>query len=65
MNSEEIIVFIIKLFTSYLDELSQLKGNEFIHGEMTAYVETLEILQKWKFADKYNLNYTITDKYNI
>ena len=48
MDAEELIEYIIELFTEYLDELEELPLNDFIHGEKTAYVETLEIIQAYK-----------------
>ncbi len=65
MNAEEILIYIIDLFTYYLDELNLLERNNFIHGEMTAYVETLEILQSWDKADSNGLNFIIADKYKL
>lgn len=66
MNTEEIVYYIIDLFTDYLKELSKLKRTEFIHGEMTAYVETLEILQQhWNKAKIYGLNYEIEEIFEI
>lgn len=65
MTAEETLIYIIELFTYYLDELNELPRNDFSHGEMTAYVETLEILQKWKKSKQYNLDYVIEDKYKI
>ncbi len=66
MTSEQLITMIINLFTYYLEELNTLPRNDFIHGEMTAYVETLEILQDWKDCKKYNLlEYVIAKKYKI
>ncbi len=65
MQIKELIEYIINLYTHYLDELSALPRNDFIHGEMTAYVETLEIIQRYfgECADK--LNYVIEEKYCI
>lgn len=65
MNAEEILIYIIELFNNYLEELNAYPRNDFIHGEMTAYVETLEILQYWNKANKYGLNYKIEDIYKI
>ena len=65
MDAEEILVYIIELFTNYLDELNDLPRNDFIHGEMTAFAETLEIIQGWNNAKSHNLNYIIEEKYNI
>ena len=65
MNAEEILVYIIDLFTCYLDELNDLPRNDFIHGEMTAFAETLEIIQGWSNSKSHNLNFIIAEKYNI
>ncbi len=65
MTANEIIKYIIYLFTEYLEELNNLPRNDFIHGEMTAYVETLEIIQKYQVNISKNLNYVIEEKYKI
>lgn len=65
MNAEEILIYIIDLFTYYLDELNKLKRNNFVHGEMTAYVEALELLQNWDKAKANGLNFKIEDKYKV
>lgn len=65
MNAEEILIYIINLFTYYLEELNNSETNDFIHGEKTAYVETLEILQRWNKSKNFGLNYEIEDKYKI
>ena len=46
MNAEETIIYLIQLYIQYLDELNLSPRNDFTIGEMTAYVETLEILQR-------------------
>lgn len=65
MSAKDIILYIIKLYTSYLDQLNSLPRNDFIHGEMTAYVETLEIIQKYQVNISKDLNYVIEEKYKI
>lgn len=65
MNTEELLFYIIELFIYYLDELNGLERNDFTHGEMTAYVETLEIIQYWNKSKNHGLNYKIEDKYKI
>ena len=65
MTPEQILIYIINLFLNYLDELKSLPKNDFICGEMTAYVETLEILQSWKKSELYGLDFSIADKYII
>lgn len=65
MTTEQIIIYIINLFLDYLEELNSLPRNDFISGEMTAYVETLEILQSWKKSKYHGLDFNIEDKYKI
>ena len=49
----------------FLDELNLSPHNDFTIGEMTAYVETLEILQRWEKATRHGLDFVIEDKYKI
>ena len=65
MNAEETIIYLIELYIQYLDELNLSPRNDFTIGEMTAYVETLEILQCWGKANCYGLDFVIEDKYKI
>lgn len=65
MPAEKILLYLVNLFTTYLDELNSLPRNDFIHGEMTAYVETLEIIQKYQKNIVKNLDYVIEEKYKI
>lgn len=53
MNAEETIIYLIQLYTQYLDELNLSPRNDFTIGEMTAYVETLEILQRREKATRH------------
>lgn len=63
-NTPNSFSFIIS-YTQYLDELNATPRNDFTIGEMTAYVETLEILQRWEKANLYGLDFIIEDKYKI
>lgn len=65
LTPKELILYIVELFTYYLDELNELPRNDFIHGEMTAYVETLEIIQLYQNNITKDLDYVIEDKYKI
>lgn len=65
MTTEETLIYIINLLLYYLDELNDLPRNDFIHGEMTAYIETLEIVQKWNKAKTFGLDFIIENKYKI
>lgn len=65
MNSEQTLIYLISLLTHHLNELVAHPRNNFIHGEMTAYVETLEVLQLWSQSTAYGLDYEIEDRYKI
>ena len=65
MNAEETIIYLIQLYTQYLNELNLSPRNDFTIGEMTAYVEPLEILQRREKATRYGLDFVIEDKYKI
>ncbi len=65
MNSTDVLITIIKLFSYYLDELNDTPKNDFILGEMTAFVECLEIIKEWEHAKNYGLNFVIDKKYKI
>ena len=65
MNSDKILLYLVDLFTSYLEELNSLSRNDFIHGEMTAYVETLEIIQALDKNQLANLDFVIQERYKI
>lgn len=65
MNAEETIIYLIQLYIQYLDELNLSPRNDFTIGEMTAYIETLEILQRWEKATRHGLDFVIEDKYKI
>ncbi len=67
-TAEETLQNIIELFVCYLEELctvDRYNQNEFIHGEKTAYVECLEIIQAWKNARTSGLNFDIEKKFPI
>ena len=48
MNAEETIIYLIQLYTQYLEELNAAPRSDFTIVEMTTYVETLEILSAGK-----------------
>ncbi len=67
-TAEEILEYIISLFVYYLEELKEADGynkDSFIHGEKTAYVECLEIIQKWSKSAIYGLNFDIEERFPI
>lgn len=65
MNSEQFINLLIDLIISVLEELKPEPLNDFIHGEMTAYVDILEQIQLHQKNTKTKLDYIICKKYKI
>ncbi len=65
MNTKETLLNLITLITYYLEELNTVPLNDFIHGEITAYVEILELIQLWEEHKNYNLDFDIEKKYKI
>ena len=65
MDAEKTIIYLIQLYTQYLEELNLSPRNDFTIGEMTAYIETLEILQRREKATRHGLDFVIEVKYKI
>ncbi len=65
MNSEQFITYLIDIITTVLEELNSEPLNDFVHGEMTAYVDVLEQIQLHQNCSKKKLNYVICEKYKI
>ena len=65
MNSEQFLNYLIDAITTTLKELNSLPLNDFIHGEMTAYVDVLEQIQLHQQGAREKLNYVICKRYKI
>lgn len=68
LKGEEVLLSLIDVLISSLDELYSLKDykrNHFIEGEKTAYVECLEMIQRWESAEERGLNYNIETRYPL
>lgn len=65
ISAEEVLTYIKELFESYLEELNGTEKREFSYGEKTAYVECLEIVQKWERASEIGLNYDIEKRFPL
>lgn len=69
MEAEEILKYLITNFLTALEDFLQVNESKdeegVLYGMKSVYVETLEIIQKWKDADSYGLNFDIEDKYLI
>lgn len=66
-SSDELLGEMISQLLIYLEELSsgEPKPDPFIYGEKTAYVECLEWLQAWEYADRFGLNFNIEQKFSL
>lgn len=66
-TAEEVLCYIIDLFTSYLEELADVweDKDDFAYGEKTAYTECLEIVQCWKDAEKHGLGFEIEKRFPL
>ena len=65
MNSEQFINHLIDYVTFVLEELNSVPINDFIHGEMTAYIDILEQIQTCQTNSRTKLDYVICKKYKI
>ena len=65
MNSEQFINYLIDIITTALEELKSERINDFIHGEMTAYVDVLEQIQLRQKYTRIKLDYVICKRYKI
>ncbi len=65
MNSEQLLNHLIDIVTTALEELNSEPQNDFIHGEMTAYVDVLEQIQLHQECSKQKLDYVICKRYKI
>ena len=58
-----------QMIPAIIDKLDHLKrtgsDDEYSDGQRTAYVECLELIQKWEKSKFYNLNFHIETKYPI
>ena len=64
----ETLGYIIELFISYLESFAEETDpakEQFISGERIAYIECLEIIQKWEFARKYGLDFNIEERFRV
>ncbi len=66
LTAEQVLARLIDTLETDLTELIDMKfKNEFVVGEWYAYVECLEVIQFWKKAKKFGLDYNPEKKFNI
>ena len=67
-SANEVLLFMAKLLSGYLEELREVKdcrSQQFAYGEKTAYTECLELIQLWEDAGKNGLDYDIEKQYPL
>lgn len=64
-TAEEVLTYLIELLEYSLNELNGFAADAFSLGEKYAYVECLEIIQKWSKAREKGLDYEIEDRFPI
>lgn len=67
LTAEEIIKYLIELVQLNLEELEAAidENNLFLYGEKIAYIECLEVLQKWEHAADFGLDYDIEKRFPV
>ncbi len=61
---KQVLVCLIQTLQANLNEITEsVHGNEFVCGEVYAYLECLEIIQMWRKAEKYGLCINLEEKY--
>lgn len=65
-TAEQVLLDLITTLTQNLEEIgSQQRQTPFALGEVYAYTECLEIIQMWKKAKLYGLDYDLEKRYKI
>jgi hypothetical protein len=65
-TAEQVLLDLITTLTQNLEEIgSQQRQTPFALGEVYAYTECLEIIQMWKKAKFYGLDYDLEKRYKI
>lgn len=65
VDAEYAMSQMVPVIEEILDKLNKEEQNEYILGMKTAYVETLELIQRWEMFALYGLDYNIVEKYPI
>ncbi|MDE6504880.1 MAG: hypothetical protein K2L42_03320 [Clostridia bacterium] len=61
---KKVLGCLIQTLQTNLDEITEsVRDNEFVCGEVYAYLECLEIIQMWRKAEKYGLCINLEEKY--
>lgn len=67
LSAKEALHYLIGIIHTNLEELGEHNDacNQFVYGEKVAYVECLEVLQLWEFAENYGLDYEIERRFPL
>ena len=65
MSASELLIYMIRYIENSIEETGSERGNEFVEGERTAYVECLEILSFWRRAKEHGLDYEIEKRFTL
>ncbi len=66
MKADQVLLKLINLFSLYLEELSTLpERSSFVLGEMSAFIECLEIISEWESPITHDLNCTLAQKFGV
>lgn len=67
LEAKEVLKYLIELLSEYLTEIAEIgdKENKFLCGEQIAYVECLEIIQRWENAQKNGLDYSVEKRFPL
>ncbi len=66
LTAKQTLKNLIDVLTESLQELNEEPPSEtadYIQGEKTAYAECLEIVQKWKRAKRYGIDYDVEKEF--
>ena len=67
-TAAELLKFMISWLTFYLEELSAaspLDADQFCYGEKTAYLECLEWIRQWEYAESNGLDFNVTARFPL
>lgn len=68
LSADETLITLIDLFLDYLEffnDVFDLDIAQFVAGERIAYVECLEVIQNWEYAEKNGLDFDIESRFPV
>ena len=64
-TAKEALMYLVRTLTAYLEDLNFNAKTPFAHGEKTAFVECLEMIQKYYGATELGLDYDVEARFPI